>query len=122
MAANNPIRTRSERVAVVELPPGRLLRALVSLKRGDVLARLALAVFAALAIWIVTGAGLPPFSHRLGDVPPRDIIGKVPFQKADKAAKDKAQQQAAEQVLNVYDQDPAPLVQLEAKLRNTIGE
>ena len=122
MAANNPIRTRSERVAIVELPPGRFLRALVSLKRGDVLARLALAVLAALAIWIVAGAGLPPFGHRLGDVPHRDIIAKVPFQKADLAAKEKAKQQAADKVLNVYDQDPASLVQLEAKLRNTIGE
>ena len=50
MATGGQKRTRSERVAALELPPGQWERAWISLRRRDVLARIGLALVAAVAM------------------------------------------------------------------------
>ena len=64
----------------------------------------------------------PPLSYRTGYCPPRNIVATVPFTKADPAATAVAQQRARDQTRYVYVQDAEPLVQLRAKLRNTLAE
>jgi cyclic-di-AMP phosphodiesterase PgpH len=49
-------RTRLERVAALELPPGLLERTWEYLQRGDVLVRLGLCVLTVIALWLVTTA------------------------------------------------------------------
>lgn len=122
MTSGNQKRTRLERVATVELPRGRIAQMFYHLRRGDVLLRLGLALTAAIVLWLMVGAGLPPFQFRTNDVPPRDIVAKVEFQEPDKVATDKARERAKAAVLNIYDQDPEPLVQLKARLSNTLGD
>ena len=51
-------------------------------------------LLAALIMWLVTGAGTPPFAYRRGDVPQRKIIARVDFQREDQAETEKRKQEA----------------------------
>lgn len=114
-------RTRSERVAALELPPGFLGRTWDAVRQGDVLLRLALCALAALFLWAITGAWAPPLTFREGDIPPRDILARVDFEKFDPIATAEAQQRARNLAMAVYDNDKAALEQLRAKLQNTLS-
>ncbi len=113
-------RTRQQRVATVELPPGTWGRLVAQLRRGSVLLRLALCALAALVLWSFTKSWDPPFTYSLGEIPKRDIIARVDFVQPDEAATEKLRQKERELALAVYDQDPEPLIQLRAQLRNEI--
>ncbi|MCG8451108.1 MAG: hypothetical protein MI725_16185, partial [Pirellulales bacterium] len=113
-------RTRQQRVANVELPPGTWGRLLAQLKRGSILLRLALCALVAMASWAFTSGWDPPFPYRLGQIPVRDVVARIDFQQPDLEATNKARQKARDLTLAVYDQDPQPLEQLRAQLRNEI--
>src|SRR5580704_6814065 len=57
-------RTRSERVAALELPPGRWERAWLGLCRRDTLLRMVLAFLAAAAVCVIIRAWDPPMHWR----------------------------------------------------------
>src|SRR5437763_1768161 len=80
MSFASPRRHRSSRTTTLHLPPNFWTRAWDTARRPDVLLRLAAFVFAALILWLITGAGTPPFAYRGGDVPKRKIIARVDFQ------------------------------------------
>lgn len=122
MSAGNKKRTRSERVASVELPPGLWGNLRMHLRRGHVLVRLALCAVAAVALWAITQGWIPPQHFHLGDIPERDITARTQFEKFDEKATEEAQQQARKLAVAVYDQDPTPLVQLRAKLENDVSQ
>ena len=113
-------RTRLQRVASVELPPGFFDRLLVYLQRGDVLFRLGLCLLTAIALWAITGSWRPPLGYRTGYTPPRAIVAQVEFKRADGPATLQAKDRARRQVLNIYQNDPEPLVQLQARLISRI--
>ncbi|MHB1036158.1 MAG: HD family phosphohydrolase [Pirellulales bacterium] len=115
-------RRRFDRGAGLQLPPGRIDRALAYLRRRDVLVRLALCLVTVAATWVVAGGWTPPFAYRTGYVPERDILARMPFKEPDLQATEDARAEAARQVRYVYTQNPEPLVQLRAALRNTIVE
>ncbi len=115
-------RKRFERVASLELPPGQWERAWISLRRRDVLGRIALALLAAVSMCAVIHGWDPPFSYRTGYTPPRDIVASVEFTRADPVATEAARERARSQARYVYVQDSEPLVQLRARLRNTLIE
>lgn len=60
MTTGGQKRTRSERVAALELPPGQWERAWAGLRRRDVLGRIGLALLAALVMGVVIKAWDPP--------------------------------------------------------------
>lgn len=115
-------RKRFERVASLELPPGQWERAWTSLRRRDVMGRIGVALLAAVTMCAVIRGWDPPFPYRSGYTPPRDIVATVSFTKADPVATQDARQRARNQACYVYSQDAEPLVQLRAKLRNTLVE
>ena len=118
MSTGSQKRTRSERVAALELPPGILERTWGYLQRPDVLVRLGLCLLMVLALWLVTmGWSIPLGYHRL-HTPQRDVVAKVEFQKFDPEQTREARAQAARKVRYVYDQDKDPIVQLRAALQN----
>ncbi len=80
MAASGQKRTRSERVAALELPPGQWERAWAGLRRRDVLGRIGLALLAAVVIGFVVRAWDPPFAYRLGQVPTHGIVARTQFE------------------------------------------
>ena len=57
-------------------------------------ARLGMCMLTAVALWAITGSWAPPFAYRTGYVPPRDIVAKVVFTKADPQATRDAQEKA----------------------------
>ena len=115
-------RTRSQRVAALELPPGMIDRFVESMQRVEVLWRIALCIVAALVMWCILGGWAPPFPYRLGYTPSRDIDAKVSFQRLDAEKTLEAKQKAASQAIYVYTVDAAPLVQLRAALKNAVAE
>ena len=80
MTASGQKRTRSERVAALELPPGQWERAWAGLRRRDVLGRIGLALLAALVIGFVVRAWDPPFAYRAGQVPTHDVAARIQFE------------------------------------------
>ncbi|HYO24669.1 MAG TPA: HDIG domain-containing protein [Lacipirellulaceae bacterium] len=121
MASGAQKRTRQQRVAAVELPPGFWKTSWSHLQRGGVLLRLGLCALVALFLWVFTRGWDPPFSYRLDDVVRRSIVARVSFRQPDPETTEKNQNQAREETIATYDQDPKPLVQLRAKLRTEIS-
>ncbi len=113
-------RTRLERVAALELPPGLVERTWDYLQRGDVLVRLGLCVAAVVGLWLVTAAWSIPLGYKRNYTPPRDIVANVKFKKADHDQTMAAKTLAARKVTYIYDHDKEPLVQLRAGLQNSV--
>ncbi len=122
MATGGQKRTRSERVAAIELPPGRWERALANLGRGSVLVRILLCLLCTLVILAMIRAWNPPLAIRTGHTPQRDIVARAAFRKPDPIATEAARERARAQVRYVYVRDSAPLEKLVASLRNTLLE
>jgi putative nucleotidyltransferase with HDIG domain len=118
MASGTQKRTRSERVAALELPPGAFERALMYCRRGEVLLRLGLCVLTILALWCVTLSWSVPMEFQRDYTPSRNIVAKVPFQKIDLDKTSEARRIAASKVSFVYDHDQDELVQLRAAMQN----
>lgn len=115
-------RTRQQRVATVELPPGYWGSLWGHLQRGAVLLRVGICAIAALLMLVLTQGWDPPFRYRLNQVPDRSIVASVDFEQPDLVATADARKQARQLTVAVYDQDPAPLQQLRAELRLEIGK
>ena len=77
---------------------------------------------AAAAFCGVIRAWDPPFAYRTGRVSSRDIVARVAFAQEDPAATLAARDRARSEAPIVFAQDPKPLVQLRASLRNTVVE
>ena len=63
-----------------------------------------------------------PFPFRIGSVPPRGVVSRVPFERPDTEATRDAQQRAAARVRVVYAQDKAPILRLRDGLKNRVAE
>ena len=122
MSNGNPTRTRQQRVATVELPPGPWGTLLGQLRRGSVLLRLALCGLLAVALLVFTQGWDPPFNHRLEEIPVRDIVASADFEQIDVEATKEARNRARRLAMAMYDQDPEPLIQLRAQLSSEISK
>jgi putative nucleotidyltransferase with HDIG domain len=92
------------------------------IRRGDVLARLALCAAAATVLLVLLHGWQEPFPFRAGSVPPRGIVSRVPFERPDPEATRDAQQRAAARVRVIYTQDKAPVLRLRDGLKNRVAE
>ncbi|MCH2115583.1 MAG: HDIG domain-containing protein [Pirellulales bacterium] len=117
----NQKRTRQQRVASVELPPGAWGKLLSQLQRGSVLVRLALCAFVAVFLWVFTRGWEPPFNYQLGAIPQRDVVASLDFEQIDEKATEEARNRARRLTKAIYNQDPEQLIQLRAKLRSEIS-
>jgi len=122
MPASNPTRTRQQRVATVELPPGTWGTLLGQLRRGSVLLRIALCGLVAVFLLAFTRGWDPPFHYRVNKIPARDIVASVDFDQVDLEATKEARDRARRLAIAMYDQDPEPLVQLRAQLSGEISK
>jgi hypothetical protein len=122
MANGGQRRTRSERVAALELPPGHWERAWLGLWHPDVLSRIGLALVAAVAVCVIIQAWDPPKHWRTGMVPTRFVTSRVEFKQENKANTEQARRKAREETKAIFQEDKTPLVQLRAKLRTTIAD
>jgi cyclic-di-AMP phosphodiesterase PgpH len=122
MSTGSKKRTRIDRVQGVELPPGVWGHVRQHLRRGHVLVRLALCAIAAITLWGVTRGWAPPQRFHIGDVPERDVTARVSFDQLDVQATEDARKQARKLAVAIYEQDPQPLEQLQAKLVNDVSQ
>ena len=121
MSTGSQKRKRSGRVASVELPPGVWGNLWTHLCRGQVLFRLALCFVTAVVLWGITRGWAPPQPFRAGTTPNRDITSRIQFEQLDELATREARRQSRQLAIAIYDQDPAPLVQLRAELLNAVS-
>ena len=119
---NAPHRRRSRRGGAIDAPTGFFAGLLEIATRADVLARLGLCVGAALLLLVLLRGWEEPFPFRIGSVPPRGVVSRVPFERPDTEATRDAQQRAAARVRVVYAQDRAPIVRLRDGLKNRVAE
>ncbi len=120
MASTNTKRTRSERVASLQLEPSKLNSWLRELLTAAVLIRLGLAVLAAFAILYILSGWRPAFSYREGDVPPRAIVSRVRFDMVDVAKTAVLRDQKRSEVLCFYENRPQLLSQLRSALKDRL--
>ncbi|MGI9429302.1 MAG: hypothetical protein ACR2NM_11635, partial [Bythopirellula sp.] len=122
MSNGNPTRTRQQRVATVELPPGTWGTLLGQLRRGSVLLRLAMCTLVAVVLLAFTRGWEPPFNYREHQIPVRDIVASIDFEQIDEEATEEARDRARRLAMAMYNQDPEPLVQLRAQLSSEISK
>lgn len=120
MSGTQPKRHRSKRVAPLKLPPKTYEKAIGTIQRGDVLIRLGLCLLTAILVWVVTGGWYPAFSYRLGQVPARNIVARVSFDRVDRQATIDAQNAVRRIVDCVYANDPRPLRELQQALKDKV--
>ena len=115
-------RRRVRRAGSLEAPLGFFGGLVEQVSRGDVLARLAVCAAAAGVLLVLLQGWEEPFPFRVGTVPPRGVVARVPFERPDPEATREAQQRAAAKVRVVYAQDKAPIVRLRDGLKNRVAE
>jgi len=120
MSSGSPKRTRSERVASLQLPPNAFAQACRTMQRGDVLLRVLCCFLAAAAMLVITKGWRPPFPYRSGDTPPRNIVARVAFQTPNPPGTSEAQEKARRAVQCVYEHDPRPLIELRQALKDRV--
>jgi cyclic-di-AMP phosphodiesterase PgpH len=101
---------------------GTLARVLAAVRRADVLIRLGICTFAALAIWLLTGAWEPLFSYRPGHIPPRDILSRVDFPVPDPTARERLQEEARRATEAVYTNNLEPLDEVRRELSSKLAQ
>jgi cyclic-di-AMP phosphodiesterase PgpH len=122
--SNGPptVRRRVKRGTSVEGPQGFWGRLVERASRADVLVRLAICLVASTVLMVLLHGWTEPLPFRVGSVPPRGIVARVPFEKPDPERTRTAQERAAAQVRVVYSQDRAPIVRLRDGLKNRVLE
>jgi len=121
MSFSSPRRHRPSRASSLNLPPNFFARAYEIVRRPEVLFRVAAFILATLILWLVTGAGTPPFAFRRGDMPKRKIIARVDFQRLDEAETEKRRQEARLTAEAVYENNPRLLEEKRQQLTNKVA-
>ena len=70
-------RTRSQRVASLELPPTRVERLAIRVRQADVLTRIGLCLLASMTVVVATEAWKPPFPFRQDFAPSYDVVART---------------------------------------------
>jgi len=92
------------------------------LRRGHVLVRLAMCAVAAIALWGVTRVGRRRRSFIWATFPSATLRRACSFDQLDLQATEDARKQARKLAVAIYEQDPQPLEQLQAKLVNDVSQ
>jgi len=110
-------RPRAGRVRALAIPPNLFRRIFGALRRRDVLIRLGLCALAAIAVWALTKAWVPPLGYRTGFTPQRVIIARVDFEVFDPKATEELRKRKRLELRPIYVNDPKPLQQLQQALK-----
>jgi putative nucleotidyltransferase with HDIG domain len=122
MSNGSQRRTRSERVAALELPPGRWERAWIGVCHHDFLARAGLSLGAAAAICFFIRAWDPPMRGREGSTPNHFVTSRVDFSRSDPDATSEARNKARQETKAVFKHDPQAIVRLRNTLRTAVAD
>lgn len=120
MAQSNKKRTRSERVASLQLEPSTLSRYLRQAFTGKALVQIALGLTAAVLLILILEGWKPPFAFREGQVPQRDVVARVKFDVVDAKQTDMLKDQKRREVLCYYENRSQPITQLQSAIKDQI--
>ncbi len=109
---------RLERVAPLELPPSFAARIVGQLSHREAWTRIGLAFCAAVCTMLATGVWYPPFAHRTGVTPQRDVLAL--YELPNPTLTEEVRREARSQIRFVYENDPQPLEKLRGGLLNVI--
>jgi len=112
--------TRSGHVASLVLPPSRFALTVSLLRRGDVMLKFSLCILAGFVMWLITGAWVPPFGYRMGEIPARDIVARIAFEIPDPRATEQLRKQKRSEMACIYVHDDRPLRELRSALQDRI--
>ncbi len=118
MAPPNTKRTRSERVASLQLEPSAIRRYLQQLVTGKSLLQIAIAAVAAALLLVILEGWRPPFAYREGQVPERDIVARVAFDVIDAQQTKMLRDQKRREVLCYYENRSQPITQLRSEIKD----
>jgi cyclic-di-AMP phosphodiesterase PgpH len=118
MASPNPIRTRSERVASLQLEPSALRRYFSQLIAGNSILQLTIAGLSIAVLVIIFQGWRPPFAYREGQVPSRDIVARVAFDLIDAQQTKLLRDQRRRETLCYYENRPQPISQTRSGLQD----
>lgn len=118
MASSSTKRTRSERVASLQLEPSTLNRWIRTMLTGRSILQVSIALLAGALIVVILKGWEPPFAFREGQVPDRDIVARVPFEIVDAAKTDSLRDQKRREEPCFYENQPQPINQLRNDIRN----
>jgi len=114
--------TRSDRVASLALPPGRMTRVWGRVRRANALLRIGIVAFAKLRLLMLTGGRAPTFVHRAGDMPKRNISARVAFGVPDVAGTEDLRKLKRSEVACTYTHDDGQLRELRSALKGRVFE
>lgn len=120
MSSTTNAKTRSERAAnlrVDRYPWRSLFERVTSL---DAIARLGLAIVAAVILTVFVRGWEPPFAYRKGYIPQRAILARIPFKVVDEVKTDALKIQAGREVLSIYENNKEPIVQLRGAVKDAL--
>jgi cyclic-di-AMP phosphodiesterase PgpH len=120
MSSSNTVRTRSERVASLQLEPSALRRQFTRLLTAHSLVQFGMALASLISILVIFRAWEPPFSYREGQIPDRDIVARIPFDIVDAQQTKLLRDQRRRETLCFYENRPQPISQLRSALQNQI--
>lgn len=118
MASSTTKRTRSERVASLQLEPSSLSRWMRQFLTGKSLVQSGLALCAAALIVLILQGWRPAFSYREGQIPERDVVSRVAFDMVDASQTEMLRKQKRREVLCFYENRAQPIVQLISTIKN----
>ena len=118
MAPSTTKRTRSERVASLQLEPSVLHRWLRQFMTGKNLLQVAVALCAAILIVIILRGWRPAFAYREGQIPQRDVVARVAFDMIDSGQTELLRKQKRREVLCFYENRSQPIAQLISTIKN----
>lgn len=115
----NP-KTRSERAANLRVDRFTWRTMFDRFTSLDSLGRLGIAIAAAALITIFVRGWEPPFAYRKGFIPQRAVMPRVAFKVNDDAKTNMLREQAAREVLCIYENNREPLVQLRGAVKDAL--
>ncbi len=119
MSTNPTIRTRSERVATLQVD-SFWHRIWVGLTQRVVLLRLLIAIGTAILITVAVRGWNPPFAYRQGYIPPRSIVARVYFEMIDVNKTAVLRAQASREVICLYENRHQAISQLRSATKDQV--
>lgn len=120
MSSTQNAKTRSERAANLRVDRYPWRRMFERITSFDALARLGIAVAAAVILIVFVRGWEPPFAYRKGFIPQRAILARVPFKVYDEKKTDALRMQSGREVLAVYENIKEPIVQLRGAVKDAL--
>lgn len=118
MAPSTTKRTRSERVASLQLQPSSLSRWTRQVFTAKSLLQAGLALCAATAIVIALEGWKPAFEFREGQILERNVVARVAFDVVDQGQTEMLRKQKRREVLTFYENRSQPILQLASTIKN----